>query len=75
MAKFKPYKILSSQLNSLPIVDGQLIVTTDTLDIYIDDGSKRTKLPSGSIGGGTSISISKEQPDLPTGGIWFVEED
>lgn len=33
---FKPYKILSTQLESLPIQAGQLIVTTDTHFIYID---------------------------------------
>jgi hypothetical protein len=36
MAKFKPYKILDSQLNSLSILEGQLIFTTDTKKIYID---------------------------------------
>ena len=36
MALFVPYKILSSQLNSLPIQEGQLIFTTDTQEIYID---------------------------------------
>ncbi len=36
MALFAPYKILSTQLNSLPIVEGQIIVTTDTQEIYFD---------------------------------------
>ena len=36
MALFKPYKILSSQLNSLPIIEGQFIVTTDDGSLYVD---------------------------------------
>lgn len=36
MAKFKPYKILSTELDNLPIREGQFIVTTDTHEIYID---------------------------------------
>ena len=39
MALFEPYKGLSTQLNSLPIKDGQLIVTTDTKNLYIDTSS------------------------------------
>lgn len=45
MAQFKPYKILSTQLASLPIVEGQLILTTDTNELYFDkDNSNRIKL-------------------------------
>lgn len=36
MALFKPYKIQSSQLNSLPKKEGQFIITTDTKKIYLD---------------------------------------
>lgn len=35
-SKFVPFKILSSQIDSLPIVEGQFIVTTDDAKIYID---------------------------------------
>lgn len=36
MAKFKPYKLLESQLGSLPIKEGQLILTTDTKKLFCD---------------------------------------
>lgn len=36
MAKFKPYKILESQLDSLPIKEGQFILTIDTNKLYSD---------------------------------------
>lgn len=36
MAQFKPYKVLSSQLDSLPIVNGQFILVSDTHQIYCD---------------------------------------
>ena len=45
MALFKPYKIQSSQLNSLPITEGQLIVTTDDKAMYLDiSSSSRIKI-------------------------------
>lgn len=39
MAKFKPYKILSSKLSSLAKKEGQLIITTDDKKIYLDESS------------------------------------
>lgn len=36
MAQFKPFKVSSSQLNSLPIVSGQFILVSDTHQIYCD---------------------------------------
>lgn len=45
MAMFKPYKILSSQLSSLPIKEGQFIITTDTAEMYVDvSASSRIKI-------------------------------
>ena len=45
MALFKPYKILSNKLSSLPVKEGQLIITTDTGDIYVDlSDSERKQL-------------------------------
>ena len=45
MALFKPYKILSNKLSSLPVKEGQLIITTDTGDIYVDlSNSERKQL-------------------------------
>ena len=45
MAIFKPYKIPSSQLSSLPISEGQFIVTTDNKNIYVDtSASTRIKI-------------------------------
>ena len=39
MAIFKPYKIQSSQLEDLPVVEGQFIATTDTQKLYLDKDS------------------------------------
>lgn len=45
MALFKPYKILNSQLSSLPVREGQLIFTTDDKAIYLDiSSSQRIKI-------------------------------
>lgn len=45
MALFKPYKILNSQLSSLPVKEGQLIITTDDKAIYLDiTNSQRIKI-------------------------------
>lgn len=45
MAQFKPYKLLKADLDSLPMAEGQLIITTDTKEIYLDtNASTRIKL-------------------------------
>lgn len=44
MAIFKPYRVTSSQLNSLPIVDGQFIIVTDTNKVYVDLENNTRKL-------------------------------
>lgn len=45
MAQFKPYKLLKADLGSLPMAEGQLIITTDTKEIYLDTNtSTRIKL-------------------------------
>lgn len=45
MAQFKPYKLLKADLGSLPMAEGQLIITTDTKEIYLDtNASTRIKL-------------------------------
>lgn len=45
MAIFKPYKIQSSQLEDLPVVEGQFIATTDTQKLYLDkDNTDRIEL-------------------------------
>lgn len=45
MIQFKPYKILSSQLDSLPIREGQLIFITDMKETYLDKSdTERIKL-------------------------------
>ena len=51
MALFKPYKITSSKLSSLPIKEGQFIIVTDTEEIYVDkSASERIKLGGGGSG-------------------------
>lgn len=50
MALFKPYKITSDQLASLPVKEGQLIFITDTKVIYLDvDSINRVKISSNLI--------------------------
>lgn len=46
MSVFKPIKCTSSQLNDLSIVDGQVIFTTDTNEIYSDNNGFRSKYGS-----------------------------
>ena len=50
MAYFRPYKILQSQLASLPIREGQLILVKDTKNIYLDiSASSRIQMYSDEI--------------------------
>ena len=46
MSVFKPIKCASSQLSSIAVVDGQLIFTTDTNEVYLDDNGFRQKYGS-----------------------------
>lgn len=74
MAIFKPYKIQSSQLEDLPVVEGQFIATTDTQKLYLDKNSadrielcdtdltgyvKNTDYASSSTGGVIKTASSK----------------
>lgn len=36
MSNFKPFKGLKANLSSVPIVEGQMLVCTDTGEIYYD---------------------------------------
>lgn len=60
MAKFKPFRVLESQLNDLPIVDGQMIITTDTNKIYIDIDTVRKEYSGTEI---DLIAITNEEID------------
>jgi hypothetical protein len=44
MAVFKPYRVSSDRLNSLPIKDGQFIITSDTGKTYFDNGTTRVEI-------------------------------
>lgn len=73
MALFKPYKILSSQLDSLPIAEGQLIITTDTQSIYLDNAEGVRTLVG--VAKGIDIKVSAEEPsEISEGDIWMVVE-
>lgn len=60
MALFKPYRCLESQLDQLPITDGQVIFTTDTKEIYMDNEGERI---------GYSYMTGDEYFDLPKGEV------
>ena len=78
MAQFKPYKITSEQLDSLPITEGQLIFLTDTAQIFLDTSSTtRTEICAAETSsGGTTVTVSTTEPsDLSTGDIWMVLEE
>ena len=77
MALFKPYKILSSALNSLPINEGQIIVTTDDQSLYIDAASnQRIKIGTTDLASkqetlisGTNIKTINNESILGSGNI------
>ena len=72
MALFKPYKCTEDQLDSLPVVDGQLILTTDTNKIYMDDGDVR-KIYTPEVPDSTNIFVSEKQPETAQDGdVWFI---
>lgn len=69
MAQFKPYKVLSTQLSSLPIVEGQLVIVTDTQEIYLDSNAGRILISSAD----TNVVISATEPvGQNAGDLWLI---
>ncbi len=69
MAQFKPYKVLSTQLSSLPIVEGQLVIVTDTQKIYLDSNAGRILISSAD----TNVVISDTEPtEQNAGDLWLI---
>ena len=75
MAKLSLCEITQSQLNDTPIVDGQLVLCTDTGNLYRDVGSARVRT-------GQDIEFVAELPLAPisgkiyalrTGEMWAYE--
>ncbi len=67
MAKFKPYKIQSSQLEDLPVVEGQFIATTDTQKLYLDkDSTDRIELCNTDL---TGYVKNTDYASSSTGGV------
>ena len=69
MAIFKPYKVLSTQLSSLPIVEGQLVIVTDTQEIYLDSNAGRILISSAD----TNVVVSATEPvGQNAGDLWLI---
>lgn len=69
MAQFKPYKVLSTQLSSLPIVEGQLVIVTDTQEIYLDSNAGRILISSAD----TNVVVSATEPvGQNAGDLWLI---
>ena len=82
MALVKHYKILESQLSSLPVSEGQIIYTTDTKKIFLDiNNSTREEILRDDIVTDTDLNtknkfvLSETEPEgLLAGDIWGVLE-
>lgn len=64
-AIFQPYSINESELNNLPINDGQFIVT-DTNKIYVDLNGTRRSLITASGGGTVGGDLDSKIGDIQT---------
>lgn len=69
--KFVPGITTKGQLNSISIVNGQLLATSDTLELFIDNGGVRNKYSD--IVFGTYSSITNNLTPL-TGKIYFATD-
>lgn len=72
MAVFKPYKVLSSQLSSLPIKEGQFIITTDTNQIFVDLSSSIRQ--EYALQGNKTVISETEPSGINEGDIWMILE-
>lgn len=72
MAVFKPIRGTDTKIQNTAIVDGQILISTDTHKIYLDEGTTRSELsPSGiasstvqNLNTGTSFSSSAQTNDI-----------
>lgn len=75
MAKFTPYKVSLSQLTSVPIVEGQMILTTDEKALYFDvTSSNRVKIYD-NINEGLDFEIVQALPtsNIDENTIYLIE--
>ena len=76
MAEFKPYQILSTQLDTFPIKQGQFILTTDTKMLYVDISETERILIDEKSHIAPKIYFSSIEPDnIAAGDIWAVTEE
>lgn len=59
----------ADSISNVPVLDGQILVTTDTLSLFTDYGNSRLKLNSGSS---SSSSISVIGVDRPDSGVHLL---
>ena len=75
MAKFTPYKVSLSQLTNVPIVEGQMILTTDEKALYFDvTSSNRVKIYD-NINEGLDFEIVQALPtsNIDENTIYLIE--
>lgn len=61
-------QIESSKLENAPIVEGQIVFTTDTNKLYRDINGQRINVS------GTKTVISSQEPtNLSVGDLWLIE--
>lgn len=69
MANLSLYEVLQSQLSEVPVVDGRLVVCTDTGNLYRDTASSRILL-------GSNVTQVSSLPLAPiVGRLYFVSPD
>lgn len=73
MANFTPYKILSSQLNSLPIKAGQFILTEDTQLLYADISDTERVLINEKANNTPTIYMEAEEPAAAIAGDYWLK--
>lgn len=65
-------EIDSSKINLAPVIEGQLVFTTNTHKLYRNINGERVVI---SNGGSRSVISSSPPTDLTVGDLWFIEEE
>ena len=69
-AQLKVKRGPSGNLSSLPVVDGQLLFTTDTKKIYLDHGTTRLQVGGGTVTTGSANgTIAVDGVDIAVKGL------
>lgn len=66
---------LSSNVASASLMEGELALTTDTLELYTSDGEKNVKITQKGENGNSGVYVGEEAPTDNDVNVWIDTND